>query len=42
MIIGNRSLKVGVNLTSDQESRLVELLAQNMDLFAWSVKMFQE
>ena len=38
VVIGSRSLKVGVNLTSDQESRLVGLLAENMDLFAWSAK----
>ncbi|XP_057443228.1 uncharacterized protein LOC130735146 [Lotus japonicus] len=36
--IGERSLKVGVNLTASQEDRLVKLLSQNMDLFAWSAK----
>ncbi|XP_057452759.1 uncharacterized protein LOC130744604 [Lotus japonicus] len=36
--IGKRSLKVGVNLTASQEDRLVKLLSQNMDLFAWSAK----
>ncbi|XP_057432548.1 uncharacterized protein LOC130725323 [Lotus japonicus] len=36
--IGERSLKVGVNLTASQEDRLVKLLSQNMDLFAWTAK----
>lgn len=34
--IGDRSLKVGMNLTSSQERRLVQFLTENMDLFAWS------
>ncbi|XP_057436319.1 uncharacterized protein LOC130728766 [Lotus japonicus] len=38
--IGERSLKVGVNLTASQEDRLVKLLSLNMDLFAWSAKDF--
>ncbi|XP_057426237.1 uncharacterized protein LOC130719638 [Lotus japonicus] len=36
--VGERNLKVGVNLTQIQESRLVQLLAENMDLFAWSAR----
>ncbi|XP_057444763.1 uncharacterized protein LOC130737008 [Lotus japonicus] len=36
--VGERNLKVGVNLTQIQESRLVQLLAENMDLFSWSAR----
>ncbi|XP_057446220.1 uncharacterized protein LOC130738281 [Lotus japonicus] len=36
--IGERNLKVGVSLTASQQDRLTKLLAENMDLFAWSAK----
>ncbi|WP_368970938.1 hypothetical protein, partial [Bacillus cereus] len=38
VVIGERSLKVGTSLTASQQDRLVKLLVENMDLFAWSAK----
>ncbi|XP_057432295.1 uncharacterized protein LOC130725052 [Lotus japonicus] len=36
--IGERNLKVGTSLSASQQDRLVKLLDENMDFFAWSAK----
>ncbi|XP_057432272.1 uncharacterized protein LOC130725025 [Lotus japonicus] len=35
---GERVLKIGTKLSSEQEERLEKLLGENLDLFAWSCK----
>lgn len=36
--VAGRVLKVGTNLSRDQEARLSQLLKDNLDLFAWTIK----
>ena len=36
--IGERSLKIGGSLTKEQEEQLTKVLANNIDLFAWTIK----
>ncbi|XP_057452750.1 uncharacterized protein LOC130744596 [Lotus japonicus] len=36
--LSGRALKIGSTLSKEQEDRLVELLKNNLDLFAWTIK----